>query len=322
MALTRTNRNFAVDFVKFIAVLLVLNSHMGICYGSYSSLATGGGIGDALFFFISGFTLFIGRKMDWVNWCKRRIGRIYPTIFAMGMVASVFFGKDFDFLEVITAGNYWFLQCILICYLILYPIIYNGWKLNRCILISVAVVLIAYFFIYDFEGQMFYGVDNLFRWIFYFSIMLIGGWTYLNNGKIQYKKWHLPAAVMCIFLWYGINYIARGVENLAIVSMIPLVGICYFVYSIGKSSWIQHLFEHKICGNILFIMGNLCLESYMIQKYIFTDAMNSLFPLNIPIVMIMVFIAAYLLRILSSIIEQIFDSKPFDWKALFLYKTA
>lgn len=55
-------RDNAADFVKVIATLLVLNSHMGICYGSYSSLATGGAIGDALFFFISGVTLFLGGK--------------------------------------------------------------------------------------------------------------------------------------------------------------------------------------------------------------------------------------------------------------------
>ena len=67
-------RDVAVDFVKVIATLLVLNSHMGICYGSHSALATGGGIGDALFFFVSGFTLFMGRKADFVNWYKRRLG--------------------------------------------------------------------------------------------------------------------------------------------------------------------------------------------------------------------------------------------------------
>ena len=48
-------RDVAIDFVKVIATILVLNSHMGICYGKYSMLATGGGIGDALFFFVSGF---------------------------------------------------------------------------------------------------------------------------------------------------------------------------------------------------------------------------------------------------------------------------
>lgn len=36
-------RDVAVDFVKAIATLLVLNSHMDICYGRYTALATGGG---------------------------------------------------------------------------------------------------------------------------------------------------------------------------------------------------------------------------------------------------------------------------------------
>lgn len=36
-------RDVAVDFVKFIATILVLNSHMGVCYGEYLILATGGG---------------------------------------------------------------------------------------------------------------------------------------------------------------------------------------------------------------------------------------------------------------------------------------
>ena len=65
-------RDVAIDFVKVIATILVLNSHMGICYGKYSMLATGGGIGDALFFFVSGFTLFLGNKMNFVDWYKRR----------------------------------------------------------------------------------------------------------------------------------------------------------------------------------------------------------------------------------------------------------
>lgn len=32
---TIKKRDIAVDFVKVIATLLVLNSHMGICYGSH-----------------------------------------------------------------------------------------------------------------------------------------------------------------------------------------------------------------------------------------------------------------------------------------------
>ena len=43
-------RDVAIDFVKVIATLLVLNSHMGICYGDYSALATGGDWATVCFF--------------------------------------------------------------------------------------------------------------------------------------------------------------------------------------------------------------------------------------------------------------------------------
>lgn len=52
-------RNFSIDILRFIAALLITNSHLGVMYGKYSFLSTGGTIGDALFFFCSGFTLFL-----------------------------------------------------------------------------------------------------------------------------------------------------------------------------------------------------------------------------------------------------------------------
>ena len=56
------DRIIAIDILKVFAVLLVINSHMEVCYHPYEMLATGGAIGDALFFFCSGFTLLLGRS--------------------------------------------------------------------------------------------------------------------------------------------------------------------------------------------------------------------------------------------------------------------
>ena len=53
-------RDLSIDILKFIAVIVITNSHMELLYGKYSVLATGGAIGDVLFFFASGFTLFMG----------------------------------------------------------------------------------------------------------------------------------------------------------------------------------------------------------------------------------------------------------------------
>lgn len=83
-------RDISIDILKFLAVFLIINSHMDICYPpKYSILATGGAIGDVLFLFASGFTLFMGRMDDFANWYKRRINRIFPSAFVCGMVASL-----------------------------------------------------------------------------------------------------------------------------------------------------------------------------------------------------------------------------------------
>ena len=36
-------RDISIDILKFVAVLLITNSHMDLLYGKYSVLATGGG---------------------------------------------------------------------------------------------------------------------------------------------------------------------------------------------------------------------------------------------------------------------------------------
>lgn len=55
----KMERNISIDILKCFAALLITNSHMNMLYGDYRFLATGGCIGDVLFFFCSGFTLFL-----------------------------------------------------------------------------------------------------------------------------------------------------------------------------------------------------------------------------------------------------------------------
>ena len=69
-------RNIGIDILKCFAAIVITNSHMDILYPKFGALATGGAIGDALFFFCSGFTLFLGRMGRFDNWYKRRINRI------------------------------------------------------------------------------------------------------------------------------------------------------------------------------------------------------------------------------------------------------
>lgn len=117
MALVR-NRDISIDIMKCLAVILVMNSHMDLLYGKYSALATGGAIGDVLFFFASGYTILLGRGGNFSNWYKRRIKRIYPTVFAMAIISAFFMGGKENMQYVILHGGGWFVTCIMIYYVI------------------------------------------------------------------------------------------------------------------------------------------------------------------------------------------------------------
>ena len=92
-----SRKNISIEILKFFAALLITNSHIAVLYpeGLYV-LATGGAIGDVLFFFCSGYTLFLGRDGGFFNWYKRRINRIYPTVFAWAILAAFVFGQRED----------------------------------------------------------------------------------------------------------------------------------------------------------------------------------------------------------------------------------
>ena len=95
---------------------------MGILFPKYGSLVTGGAIGDGLFFFCSGFTLFMGRQDGFPNWYKRRINRIYPTIIMWALVSAVIFNWNWQITDLITTPKYWFIPCIMVYYVIFYLI--------------------------------------------------------------------------------------------------------------------------------------------------------------------------------------------------------
>lgn len=58
--MARDSRLYSLDFLKFVAALMITNSHFQPLYEDVSpSLATFGVHGNALFFFVSGFNVLL-----------------------------------------------------------------------------------------------------------------------------------------------------------------------------------------------------------------------------------------------------------------------
>ena len=312
-------RNIAIDILKFVAVFMVMNSHMAVCYPKYSVLATGGAIGDALFFFASGFTLFLGTSIRFDNWYKRRINRIYPSILSTAIFAYAVWGFQENIGDILLGKRYWFVGCILIYYVILYPIkeYKDGKYAKGCLILGGVICIVAYLCFFNTGKSIYKG--GLFRCLVYFLIMLQGAIMGKQMQSYSYKHYHVLMLMASVLLWYAMFFIGRR-SWILLLSFIPLFGITRYLYFVCLAPIFKNLYNKIIVGNVLYIVSQLCLEVYLIQKFVFTDSLNNIFPFNIPIIMFNVIVVAYCVRILSNFVSQTFKSEPYEWGKMLLYR--
>lgn len=316
----KRERNCGIDILKFIAVFLVLNSHMGICYPKYQFLATGGALGDSLFFFVSGFALLYGGGSNFFDWYKRRIGRIYPTVIAVAILGALCFSDNSSFVDVMLAKKYWFVGCILVYYILLYPLRKVKYVVKTGIIMSaltIVVTLLIFVFVYDCQKSPIEmgGV----RYSIFLIFMLLGAIMGYNVERYSFRWYYVPLVIMFAGLYYVCFYFFNHTKW-SLVTIIPLLLFSMYAYLCCTANIFSKIYANIIGGNIVFVCSQLCLESYLIQKYVFTDMLNFIFPLNILIVIIAVIIASYIARMLAVLIRQTIDSRPYNWVELFLYK--
>lgn len=318
-------RVYAIDIIKVIAVFIVMNSHMEICYGNYHYLATGGAIGDALFFFCSGFTILLGDVKSFPNYYKRRVSRIYPVVLVVAFISSIFFMETRPLIKGVILGGGWFVNCILLYYIPLFFVKKYGMNSFGTIWLITSSIIILSFFMYFGKGRtdfFLYG-KTFFKWVHYFIFMLYGGYIGCHQEQYHYSHWCILKLIACIIVWYSCFLLASKFQwfnRIQFISLLPLLGIVHYIYLLCCHPFFTKIAKSKVIGQIVYIIGGLCLESYLIQSYIFSEKLNWLFPINIPIMMLLVLMAAYGVNFLSNIISQTFKSEDYDYKKWLLYR--
>lgn len=321
--MTIQQRDYSIDIVKCLAAIIITNSHMELLYGDYAVLATGGAFGDALFFFCSGYTLFLGRTGSFFNWYKRRINRIYPTVFAWALLAVLCFNHAMSMDEILMSGGGWFVSCIMIYYVLLYPIKrYAVPYLKAVFMIVISVVLIWYYGFENHEHFSMYG-HTYFKWCHFFLFMLLGAVMGLRykEGKvptvIKKMKFSIPLLLLSVVFFYAFFYFNRfsGWQNsVQLLSLIPLFFFCLSFYGVCNSQIAKRIYDNKVCKGILLTIGSLCLEIYLVQSSLFTDSMNAFFPFNLLIMFVYILLVAYVLRCMARIWSQTFKDGDYNWK--------
>lgn len=315
-------RDYSIDILKFLAVFLIINSHMDALYVKYGLLATGGAIGDVLFLFASGYTLLLSkRNLSFDNWYKRRINRIYPSVFVCTIMGALFSLRDSLNLSAFWGGE--FIVAIMIYYVLIYAIKHYAVKYIPYIISLtgiVSLVLYIVWFPYKYEtGEKgMYGITTLFRWIPYFAFMLFGSWMGLKRKDLKFHAaFDFLKMMACLLFFYGIQISAKKyvvVAPFQIITLLPLMGIVFYFYKWCHAKFWEKLYSKKIGYTIIMTISGLCLESYLIQYSVFTTKMNGIFPLNLPIMVMIVLLASFLCKCLSRLFSQTFGDGDYKWK--------
>lgn len=323
-------RYYNLDFLKVLAAIFITNSHFIPLYKDISpSLATFGVHGNALFFFVSGFVLMMGfeKKQDlFVNWYKKRIQRLWPSVFLWSIIVAIIWKDPITWKNLLIANNYWFLQCIAIYYILFYIFgnlnisIMGGGKIcvqKILFMFSIAASLLYFHFMPKATGSIFH--TNL-HFVCHFSIMIMGGMTYLYKDKIKTKSLWKDClwAIFWFVLYFIILYVGKGKQDykyyFQIVGLLPLHLFIFYAYKTASYHWCTTLFQSSRWKRILTTIASLTLEIYIVQFHIITDKFNRLFPLNTVIVFIFICITAYCLRVMTSLFLQFLSSAPFEFK--------
>ncbi len=317
-------RDIAIDIVKFIAVLLIINSHADMMYPHLKILATGGAIGDCLFLFCSGFTLFWGRQKSFDSYYKRRISRIYPSVIMSVLFVHLFSMTPSFELKELAGGN--FIIAIMVYYVLLYYIrkyaLYKiGWMLTAVALVSLTVYVLWFPYKYEVSSKGLYGITTQYRWIPYFAAMLLGAYIGMKRKELKYHVWwDFVKLTACIVVFYSIQFAAKVYRPIApwqIVSLLPLMGITVYFYKWCNCEWMKRIYEGKWGNAVIMIVGGLCLESYLIQYSLFTDKMNGIWPLNLIIIVFVILFCSYVVRCMARLFAQTFRTEDYEWKKIF-----
>lgn len=294
-------QDFHCSLLRFAAIALIVNSHMGAIY-PVSKLAVGGAIGNAIFFFVSGFSLFLSDRRSFAKWEYRRITRIYPSLWIFMLASCAFFGFEWGLADIIIP-KYWFLKAILIFYPLLFLILkFFENRLPQVIAVCLLAMAANLYFFNDFHSAgIVKNTDNptYLHYCIYFPIMLAGA-LYAKARKERNAA--VPIWTLAIIPLYFVAEIAFGKIFTSLQIIVPLV---LLVVPIGFEKLCMLVPESAVpdsAKKLLALGGNITLDVYIVQESIIRYfSANSLpYHMTIPATFASIAIAAFALYTVSK----------------------
>lgn len=300
--------------LRFIAMLLITNSHYDKVW-PISAFATGGSLGNVLFFAITGFCISY-KNEKFINWIKKKVKRIYPQTIIVSIIMFIIIdNKIYSIVDIIKIFIYptqfWFISCIMLFYTLWFFI--NKYFKNyiiRIYILSIVMYFTIYVGVLDTSNWV---IENSsqFKWIYYFIIMMSGYTLRINLDKFKVfamrnKKMLEIGLVFSIILYFLFKILISKYDLFMHLQFIThiisfIFMICCFSVGINNESKLKQYNDSKVF-NMITLLGNLTLEIYLVQTLIIRLFSSVIFPLNFILITGLIVTSAIILKRLSNYI--------------------
>lgn len=313
-----------VFFLKALAAVLIVNSHFDRLY-PVPALATGGAIGNALFFAISGFCLH-PVNISFRKWFSRRIVRLYvPTTLMTIVSIATYYPLNPSIADIIHVflwpTIFWFIGAMTVFYVLFFLL--KRLETNRQYIVFFVVMAIIYIICYlrldtsvwVIESKGLLSFEGGFKLIYYFAAMMIGKWFRIHSGKrFGRTTSYMVQAVTAFLTLYGCKYIIAKNTVIMHFQFFNQLSIIWMVVAIFKFALSLEEKEHPhfplILRKTVFFLSGHTLEIYLVQFLVIHYTENIVFPMNVVLAAVLIMILAGLLKGISGrIIERVFDEK-------------
>lgn len=305
---------YFIDLLRCLATVLITNSHYNNIW-PIPAMATGGSLGNTLFFAISGFCLSSVKEVKFSKWIKKRIIRLYPSVWIVTLIEFVIVNPNIrsvkDFVTYfIYPTQFWFVSAILLFYCLFYIITKYAFPYMNYIIIGVAVIyFVVYFGLMDISRWSIEG-NTYFKWIYYFEIMLIA--FKLKGSSIIMKKRPLTRMSVMLVGSVAVYFVFKYLLNkfpilmrfqfaVHIISIIFMIVCLLWGFSIEEK---LKLISDRKWFCIVTWIGKMTLEIYLVQTFVIRSFETLLFPVNFIVVTVLISLFAAILKSITKLLAR------------------
>ena len=314
--------------MKLIALLLIINSHSDVLFpDKIRALATGGAMGNSIFFAASGYLTKFKPGSGWKDILRRFI-RLYVPVYLFcaftGSYDLAMFQNPYRaFRMLVWLTPYWFVGAVFLSCLLLF--LMNFLVLTqKKYFVHVSIVFLAVYFlsyIFGIENKDIWIVENgnisgtiiPFKCLYSFFIYYAGFMIRENDIHVSGK---ISAAVM--FVSFVLTYLVKFLMHKNIIPMswqvLNQFSVMFFALSCVCFAIEYEESFSKLPQRVLDFINSLSrisLESYIVQGSIisFIASRGIVFPLNILLALMLTIICAYIFCAVNTKIFSILFRK-------------